>query len=206
MKECAFFIGCTISAALPHIEMIARKVLPLLDISLRDFAFSCCPNSDFRSTDEESWLLVAARNLALAEKEGLDILCLCPGCTQTLKETKMILKNDESLRIKINKRLEKIDLVFKGIAEINHHLVLLQQQIDMLCNRIAVPLYGIKFAVHTGCHLIMPSRVMQFDNPEQPHKLEELVEILGAQTVDFKSLLLMFYCDIIRRSPVHLSC
>jgi len=174
MKQYALFAGCTIKAALPHIEMVARKVLPLLDIELKELAFTCCPNADFRSTDEYSWLVVAARNLALAEKEGLEILSLCPGCTQTLKEANMILKDDDSLRARINKRLEKIGLIFKGTTEANHHLVILHQQIDILLQRVTIPLYGIKLAVHTGCHLLMPSRIMQFDSPEQPKKLGEL--------------------------------
>lgn len=185
MKQYALFAGCTIRVALPHIEMVARKVLPLLDIELKELAFACCPNADFRSTDEYSWLVVAARNLALAEKEGLDILSLCPGCTQTLKEANMILKDDASLRAKINKRLERIGLIFRGTTEANHHLVLLHQQIDILLQKIITPLDGIKLAIHTGCHLLMPSWIMQFDNPERPTKLEELVKILGATVTDY---------------------
>lgn len=186
MKRYAFFVGCTIKAALPQIETVARKVLPLLDIELEDLAFSCCPNSDFRSTDEYSWLVVAARNIALAEKEGLDILSLCPGCTQTLREANILLKDDESLRTSVNKRLEKIGLIFMGTLEVNHHLVLLQQHIDTLRNKVTTPLYGIKLAAHTGCHLLMPSHIMQFDNPEQPRKLEELIGIVGATPVDYQ--------------------
>jgi len=185
MKQYALFAGCTIKAALPHIEMVARKVLPLLDIELKELAFTCCPNADFRSTDEYSWLVVAARNLALAEKEGLEILSLCPGCTQTLKEANMILKDDDSLRARINKRLEKIGLIIKGTTEANHHLVILHQQIDILLQRVTIPLYGIKLAVHTGCHLLMPSRIMQFDSPEQPKKLGELVKMLGGTIIDY---------------------
>lgn len=185
MKRYALFTGCTIKVALPHIEMVAKKVLPLLDIELKELAFTCCPNADFRSTEEYSWLVVAARNLALAEKEGLDILSLCPGCTQTLKEANMILKDDKLLRARINKRLEKIGLIFKGTIEVDHHLVLLHQQIDIILQKIIIPLDGIKLAVHTGCHLLMPSWIMQFDNPERPTKLEELVKILGATVIDY---------------------
>jgi heterodisulfide reductase subunit B len=185
MKQYALFTGCTIKAALPHIEMVARKVLPLLDIGIKELAFTCCPNADFRSTDEYSWLVVAARNLALAEKEGLEILGLCPGCTQTLREANMVLKDDVSLRAEINKRLGKIGLTFKGTTEVNHHLVVLHRQIDILLQRVTIPLYGIKLAVHTGCHLLMPSRIMQFDNPEQPRKLGELVKMLGSTIINY---------------------
>ncbi|MEW6615206.1 MAG: CoB--CoM heterodisulfide reductase iron-sulfur subunit B family protein [Thermodesulfobacteriota bacterium] len=190
MKQYALFTGCTIKVALPHIEMVARKVFPLLDIDIKELAFTCCPNADFRSMDEYSWLVVAARNLALAEKEGLEILSLCPGCTQTLKEANIILKNDVSLRAEINKRLGKIGLIFQGTTDVNHHLVILHRQIEILLQRITTPLYGIKLAAHTGCHLLMPSWLMQFDSPERPTKLEELVKILGGTTIDYPEKIL----------------
>ncbi|MDY6854765.1 MAG: CoB--CoM heterodisulfide reductase iron-sulfur subunit B family protein [Thermodesulfobacteriota bacterium] len=185
MNKYAFFIGCTILQALPHLEAVARKVLPQLDIELIDLPFSCCPNSDFRSADELSWLALAARNLALAEREGLDILCLCPGCSQTLKEANMALIEDESLKTIINKRLGKIGLKFGGTTQVNHHLVILYRKIELLRDRINTPLSWMKLAAHPSCHMLMPSSSMEFDNPEQPGKLDELVKILGGVPVDY---------------------
>jgi len=45
------------------------------------------------------------------------------------------------------------------------------------------PLEGLRVAIHYGCHLLKPSRVMQVDNPDDPQVLERLIEALGATPV-----------------------
>ena len=45
------------------------------------------------------------------------------------------------------------------------------------------PLSGLKVAIHYGCNLLKPSRIMQVDDPNNPEVLEKLVEALGATPV-----------------------
>jgi heterodisulfide reductase subunit B len=45
------------------------------------------------------------------------------------------------------------------------------------------PLTGLKVAIHYGCHLLKPSRVMNVDDPKDPTVLERLVEAVGATPV-----------------------
>jgi heterodisulfide reductase subunit B len=54
---------------------------------------------------------------------------------------------------------------------------------DRIRESVIRPLSGIKVAIHYGCHLLKPSRIMQVDNPDDPHVLERLVEALGATAV-----------------------
>ena len=50
-------------------------------------------------------------------------------------------------------------------------------------------LNGLKVAVHYGCHLLRPSKILQFDNPEMPHKIDELVELTGAKSIEWREKL-----------------
>jgi len=50
-------------------------------------------------------------------------------------------------------------------------------------------LEGLKVAVHYGCHLIRPSKIVQFDNPELPRKVDELVELTGAESIEYQEKL-----------------
>ena len=43
--------------------------------------------------------------------------------------------------------------------------------------------WRIKVAAYYGCLLTRPAAVMQFDDPEQPCVLDELLNILGVETV-----------------------
>jgi heterodisulfide reductase subunit B len=54
---------------------------------------------------------------------------------------------------------------------------------DRIPEMVVRPLAGVKVAIHYGCHLLKPSRIMQVDNPDDPHVLERLVEALGATAV-----------------------
>jgi heterodisulfide reductase subunit B len=182
----AFFPGCLIPTRHPAMEAAIRRTLPKLGIELVDLeGTSCCPDPIyFKSKDKVSWLAVAARNLTLAEDLGLDIFTNCSGCTATLSETCHLLE-DEMLRSEVNRRLKKIGREYRGTSRIRHVVTLLRDVAGYETVRKSVvrPLEGLKVALHYGCHLLKPSRIMQVDDPNDPTVLEVLVAALGATPV-----------------------
>jgi heterodisulfide reductase subunit B len=185
-KRFAFFPGCLIPARHPAMESAIRKTLTNLGIEIADLeGASCCPDPIyFKSKDKLDWLSVAARNLTLAEEQGLDIFTNCSGCTATLSETRHLLE-DEELKGRVNGRLQRIGRHYDGTTRIKHVAVLLRDEIGYEAIRKSVkrPLTGLKVAIHYGCHLLKPSRIMQVDDPNNPEVLEKLVEALGATPV-----------------------
>lgn len=80
------FLGCAIPYRVSAYEISARKVLKRLGIEVEEMPeFNCC-GLPLDPVSHEMMLILAARNLALAEREGLDIITLCPGCAGTLKK------------------------------------------------------------------------------------------------------------------------
>ena len=68
-------------------EISSRKVLAKLGVELVEMPeFNCC-GLPLDPVSHETMLILAAKNLALAEQQGLNILTLCPGCAGTLKES-----------------------------------------------------------------------------------------------------------------------
>jgi heterodisulfide reductase subunit B len=186
MKRFAFFPGCLIPARHPAMEFAIRHTLGKLGIEIIDLpGASCCPDPIyFKSEDKLSWLAVAARNLTLAEDLGLDIFTNCSGCTATLSETYHLLQN-EALRAKVNRRLRRIGREYRGTSRVKHVVTLLRDEIgyDRVRQSVARPLDGLRVAIHYGCHLLKPSRIMQVDDPDDPSVLENLVRALGASPV-----------------------
>jgi len=186
MKRYAFFPGCLIPARHPAMEFAIRSTLEKLEIEIVDLeGASCCPDPIyFKSKDKLSWLAVAARNLTLAEDLGLDIFTNCSGCTATLSETYHLLQ-DEELRDQINERLARIDREYRGTSRVRHIATLVRDEVgyDKVRESVVRPLEGLKVAIHYGCHLLKPSRIMQVDNPDNPEVMEKLVEALGASPV-----------------------
>ena len=103
----ALFLGCAIPIKYPGFEAATRRVCERLGIKLVDMPFACCPPpTSLKMVHHDSWLALAALNLCRAEEAGLDLLTLCSGCVNTLKEANHTLKKSDSKRRKINRILE----------------------------------------------------------------------------------------------------
>ncbi len=173
----------------PHIEYLAKKILPQLGLELEDLdGFTCCPDPVwFRSIDNLAWTSVATRNLCVAEKRGLNILTLCNACAGVLTETNALMKKDAKMKTKVNEILKETGHEFQGSIEVRHVLDVLNKDIESEKIRSLVKreLKTLNVATHTGCHLIRPHEIMQFDNPEDPKVFDKLVSILGANPVNY---------------------
>lgn len=185
----ALFLGCVIPNRYPEIEASARKVLPKLGIEIVDMeGASCCPAPGvIRSFDTKIWLVTAARNLAIAEKLGLNILTLCNGCYASLKEANSILKKDSEKREETNKILNEISFNFKGDIEVKHlaEVLYFDVGVETIKNAVKVNV-PVRAAVFYGCHLLKPSELRPWQSYEKPTFLDELVEALGAKSVPYK--------------------
>ena len=181
------FLGCAVPYRVSSYEISARKVLQKLGVELVEMPeFNCC-GLPLDPVSHETMLILAARNLALAEQTGLNILTLCPGCAGTLKKVNKILKEDKTLREQINGHLKESGLEFKGTVETKHILQVLMEDVGLEKIREAVvkPLTMLKVAEHVGCHLLRPKEYIGFDNPEDPQTLKRLIEATGATCLDY---------------------
>jgi heterodisulfide reductase subunit B len=185
MKQFALFLGCTIPARLQHYESAARAVLEELDVRLVDIrAFNCC-GYPLRNINFEAFVLLSARNLALAEKKGLTIMALCQCCFGTLQKANLLLKEDGSLRKEMNAILAREGLHYEGGVEVRHLLQVLYHEVGLraIKRHIMRPFVGLRIAAHYGCHVLRPSSVVQFDDPVSPTLFDELVKVTGAESV-----------------------
>jgi len=183
-----------ISGKYPQFEAAVRRTVPALGIELVDVqGFTCCPDPIyFKASDKMAWLSIAARNLTIAEQAGLPIVTMCSGCTATLSEVNHLLTHDETLRGRVNERLRRIGREFRGTTSVRHIVTVLRDQvgIDRVAATVTRPLTGVRVAIHYGCHLLKPSKIMQVDDPDRPQILESLVRATGAEPVDHEERLL----------------
>jgi len=187
----ALFLGCTIPARLSQYESSSRAVLDKLGVEMVDIKeFNCC-GYPFRNTDYTSAILSAARNMALAEKENLDMVVLCMCGFGMLKEAEYRLKEDQGLRNQINAILAKEGLVYKGEIEIKHLLSVLYHDVglDAIKEKITKTYSDLNIATHYGCHALRPSDVTGFDDPVNPVLFDRLVEVTGATSLDWQARL-----------------
>ena len=183
----AFYPGCTVQSEQYAYEISARRIFPKLGIQLIDVeGFSCC-GYPLKNVSVPAWFYLAARNLALAEKLGLNIFPLCNGCNLSFCEVKHYLEKDPTLKERINSLLSIEGLTYTGNAKSLHILQILREiiGIEKIQAAVKTPLAGLKLAAHYGCHALRPSKLEMPDDPEDPQSLEELIEALGAVTEDY---------------------
>jgi heterodisulfide reductase subunit B len=181
------FLGCAVPYRVSAYEISARKVLAKLGVELVEMPeFNCC-GLPLDPVSHETMLILAARNLALAEQQGLNIITLCPGCAGTLKKVNKILKEDKVLREQINGHLKESGLEFRGTITTKHLLQVLKEDvgIDNIKKAVVKPLDMLNVAEHNGCHILRPKEYIGFDDPEDPQTLKALIEATGATCLDY---------------------
>jgi CoB--CoM heterodisulfide reductase subunit B len=193
IENIQLFWGCFIPNRFPHLEKSIRSTLTALNI---DFAennrFTCCPEPSYKNVDESAWLLTAGRNLAVAEQLHKDILTPCNGCFETLKTLKIMMREDDKIKAKVNGLLATLNpkLEFNDSIDVMHLVDYFWKIKEQIQDSVKCSLEDLKIAVHYGCHLIRPSREIQLDNPFEPRILDELVRLVGAKSVPYPDKLL----------------
>jgi heterodisulfide reductase subunit B len=188
MSKYLMFLGCAVPYRMPSFEISARLVLERLGVELVEMPeFNCC-GLPLDSVEHDVMMVLAARNLCLAEQKGLDILTLCPGCAGTLRKVNKTLTENKKLREHINGILKENGLQFEGGKIRVYHLIqVLSEDVgfDKIKKAVKNPLNGLKVAEHNGCHILRPAKYIGFDDPENPVILKKLIEATGAECLDY---------------------
>jgi heterodisulfide reductase subunit B2 len=187
MKKYALYPGCVMPTEQYAYELSIRETFPLLDIELVDLeGFSCC-GEPMKSVNQLMTLYLSARNLAIGEKQYIDLFVPCPMCHLALSECKHVMENNVEMRDRVNGMLVSEDLQYKGSVDIVNTVDLLHDHIgvDKIKKHVKKPLDGLKIATHYGCHLIRPSEIGRPVDSENPQKMETVLKILGAEPLDY---------------------
>ena len=181
------FLGCVIPYRLASYEISARKVLAKLGVELVEMPeYNCC-GFPMDPVNHDVMLALAARNLCVAEREGMNILTLCNGCFGTLYKANKTLKEDREERARVNKYLNEFGMEFKGTIEVKHLVYALSEDVgfEKIKNTVKKPLTNLRVAQHGGCHIVRPKNLIEKDDPENPKLLKELIALTGAKCLDY---------------------
>ena len=183
----ALFEGCNIPARVTQYADATQAVFKKLGVELVGLAgFNCC-GYPVRNIDQRAFVLSAAKNLALAESAGLDLMAMCKCCYGSLKKAEFVLNADQDLKSDINAALSKEKLHYEGRVRIKHLLTVLHDDVGLeaLKPLILKTFNGLQIAVSYGCHALRPSKITGFDDPVAPTLFDELVELTGAYSVQW---------------------
>jgi heterodisulfide reductase subunit B2 len=184
--EYSYYPGCSLEASAVNYDKSVRFVFNKLGHELIEIEdWNCCGATYYMATKETTSLVISARNLALAEKTGKDIVAPCSSCYTILYKTNHILKNNPILHAKVNQSLKKDKLSYNLSLNVRHPLEVLVNDmgIDNIASKANNILEGLKIAHYYGCQIVRPDRGL--DDKENPQMMDNLFAALGAESVYF---------------------
>ncbi len=185
----AFYPGCAVDSSSKEYGDSCKAISKVLDIELVEIPdWNCCGAIDAIYSYKPLYsVALAARNLSLAEKMEMDIVTLCSACYYTLSRTNKLLQEDSGLKNKVEKALSSAGLNYNGGVKVRHFLEVLLSDVGLekVSAKVKNPLTTLNVASYYGCFLVRPPDLTNFDDPEHPTSLDELVETLGATNVEY---------------------
>jgi len=162
-----------------------REALATLGVELVELPdWNCCGASFPLLADNVLDLVGPARILIAASQEDRKLATACTTCYNVLKRTNNVIREDEEKRERINYFVEAD---YRGQVEVLDILQILRDDVgfDRVEEAVKKPLNGLKVAAYYGCMVLRPPAEVAYDDPENPHTLDDLMAALGAEPVQW---------------------
>jgi succinate dehydrogenase / fumarate reductase cytochrome b subunit len=184
----AYYPGCVAQESGKELDMATRWVCRKLGIELVEFPnFSCCGSGFVDEANSVLNVAMNARNLAIAEKAGLEMMTICSTCQGMLTLANVRLR-EAPVRTKVDGALAQIGVRYTGQTKVKHLLEVLTKELgpDRIRAQVTRPLTGLRVGAFYGCHLLRPTKELGSESPEEPHGFEDLITALGATPVLYR--------------------
>ncbi|SDC41617.1 MULTISPECIES: CoB--CoM heterodisulfide reductase iron-sulfur subunit B family protein [unclassified Candidatus Frackibacter] len=181
----AYFPGCSLHSMAEEYNMATELVMEDLNVELREIPdWNCCGSTPAHTTSHLLPVALPARNLAIIEKEGLDVVAPCAACYNRFKAANKELNEDDDLKETVN---EIIEMDYQANVEVLNLIEVFQNDdvMEILEEKVNVELKNIKPAVYYGCLLTRPPEVTEFDDAENPQSMDQIMEAIGAEPVEW---------------------
>jgi heterodisulfide reductase subunit B len=185
-REYAYYAGCSLEGTASEYDTSLRLVLKTLGISLREPEdWSCCGSSPAHTVNHVFAAALAARNLAIVEKTGLQTLITpCPSCMMVFKKAQHGMTKSESFKQEVNELLDEpygCGVIAKSALQVIYEDI----GLDAVAEKVTYVLPDLKIAPYYGCILNRPPDIAQFDDPENPVSMDKILKAVGVDVCDF---------------------
>jgi heterodisulfide reductase subunit B len=184
LKYC-YYPGCSLESMAKEYDQSVRASAEMLGVDLVELEdWNCCGASSGHCTNHELSVALPARNLARAEKEGHDVAVACAACFLRFRQTNHELRADRAL---LDQTVKVIDAPYAAETDVRHFVDIFAREVGLeeIKSRVKRPLDGLRVVSYYGCYLVRPPDVTQFDDPENPTIMDKLLEIIGAESLDW---------------------
>jgi len=180
-----YYPGCSLHSTGIEYDISTRKICDALGVELAEInKWVCCGSSPAHQCDELMSVALPAKNLVLAQTDGLKEICApCASCYSRLKFAQEKLKDVDT-----KKDVEHVLAAeCPEDMEILHILDVIMDKVglDAVAGKVVRSLSGVKVACYYGCLITRPPKVTGKRQCENPQDMESIMAALGAEPIDW---------------------
>lgn len=180
----SYYPGCSQHSTGLEYGLSIQAVFHHLGLKLVELSgWNCCGASSAHALNHTLGLALPARNLALAQAVGhRHLMTPCAACFSRLKGTDYTLRTDAATRAEIE---AIVGFEFTGEVSVRPGLAVLYEDYgpERIAAQVRLPLHGLKVVTYYGCLLVRPPQVTQFDDPDDPQVMADLLRAAGAEVM-----------------------
>ena len=153
MSTYSYFPGCSLEKMAVSYHQSTMQTTKAMGVELKEVDdWNCCGATTYFHVDELLAYTLVARNLAIAEKAGNDLVAPCSACYKNAYFTSAYLKEDVDLSDHINYALEQDNLSYSGSIEVKHLMEVFVNDLGLeeIQNKVSHPLEGLRVAPYYG--------------------------------------------------------
>ena len=180
-----YYPGCSAKSTAPDFDASTLAIIDFLDLRIKELKdWVCCGASSLHSVDKVIHTSLSAMTLDAANKEKKDIMVQCPACLAHVLEAKEVLNENGDLASDVK---EAVGKEIEAKMKISHFSSILHDEygLEKIKEKVSNSLNKLKVASYYGCLIVRPADLMKYDEPENPMKMDHLMQACGAETIDW---------------------
>lgn len=184
-RSYSYFPGCSLHSTGLEYGLSTLAVFRYLELELIELPnWNCCGASSAHALNHTLGIALPARNLAIAQEGGRDLVTPCAACFSRMKNAQYTLRNDQEMRARIE---SIVGFQFTDQVSIRPGIEVLYEDCGpkRINNLVKIPLDGLKVVPYYGCLLVRPPHVTGFDDPDDPIVMADLLEAMHAEVMSW---------------------
>jgi len=181
----AYYPGCSLHSTASDYQRSIDSVFRKLSIELAEIDdWTCCGASAAHATDRLLPIVLPAKDLAKAEKMGMEVVAPCAACYNRLRTAAHKLRENPALKKKVQ---EILQADFNGTTRVRHisDVVVNEYGLEAIGKLLEKNLKGMKVVCYYGCLSARPQKIVAFDDPVYPSYLDRLIRTLGGEPIEW---------------------
>lgn len=183
-----YYPGCSLEGISVEYDYSMRSLFAALDITIEDLSdWICCGTLAAPSISRLLGVATPLWNVVQARQGGFDqLVAPCSACVYHFKNAQNQINRDIHLRQEVEAVLEQ---PLTELPDAVHPLEILIKDgfEERITSAVKRDMSDLKVVCYYGCHISRPAEVMQFDDPENPQSMDQLLSWVGVETLDWPS-------------------